>query len=30
VFGEIHPELLENWGVTVPCTACELDIEALM
>jgi phenylalanyl-tRNA synthetase beta chain len=29
VFGELHPEVLENWGVTVPCTACELDIEAL-
>jgi phenylalanyl-tRNA synthetase beta chain len=30
VFGEIHPEVLENWGVTVPCTACELDAEALL
>jgi len=30
VFGEIHPEVLENWGVTVPCTACELDVEALL
>jgi phenylalanyl-tRNA synthetase beta chain len=30
VFGEIHPEVLENWGITVPCTACELDAEALM
>jgi phenylalanyl-tRNA synthetase beta chain len=29
VFGEIHPEVLENWSVTTPCTACELDIEAL-
>jgi phenylalanyl-tRNA synthetase beta chain len=29
VFGELHPELLENWGITVPCTACELDVEAL-
>ncbi|MDR2133574.1 MAG: phenylalanine--tRNA ligase subunit beta [Treponema sp.] len=30
VFGELHPELLENWGITVPCTACELDAEALL
>jgi phenylalanyl-tRNA synthetase beta chain len=30
VFGELHPELLENWGITVPCTACELDAEALI
>jgi phenylalanyl-tRNA synthetase beta chain len=30
VFGEIHPAVLENWGITVPCTACELDAEALL
>jgi phenylalanyl-tRNA synthetase beta chain len=30
VFGEIHPEVLENWGVTVPCTAGEIDLEALL
>jgi phenylalanyl-tRNA synthetase beta chain len=30
VFGELHPEVLENWGVTVPCTAGEIDIEALL
>ncbi|MDR0600257.1 MAG: phenylalanine--tRNA ligase subunit beta [Treponema sp.] len=30
VFGEIHPEVLENWGVGVPCTACELDAEVLL
>ncbi|MDR1211550.1 MAG: phenylalanine--tRNA ligase subunit beta [Spirochaetaceae bacterium] len=30
VFGEIHPEVLENWGITVPCTACEFDLEALL
>ena len=29
VFGEIHPEVLENWGVSVPCTAGEFDLEAL-
>jgi phenylalanyl-tRNA synthetase beta chain len=30
VYGEIHPEVLENWGVTVPCIAAEMDIEALL
>ena len=30
VFGELHPELLENWGVKMPCTAAEIDIEALI
>lgn len=30
VYGELHPELLENWGVTVPCTACEVDLDALL
>ncbi|GHV80855.1 phenylalanine--tRNA ligase beta subunit [Spirochaetia bacterium] len=30
VFGEIHPELLENWGVTVPCIAAEIDLDALL
>jgi phenylalanyl-tRNA synthetase beta chain len=30
VFGEIHPEALENWGITVPCTGCEFDVEALL
>ena len=30
VFGEIHPKVLENWGITVPCTACELDTEMLI
>jgi len=29
VFGEIHPEALENWGVTVPCTAGEIDLDSL-
>jgi phenylalanyl-tRNA synthetase beta chain len=29
VFGEIHPEVLENCGITVPCTAGEIDLDAL-
>jgi phenylalanyl-tRNA synthetase beta chain len=30
VFGEIHPGVLENWGITVPCTAGEIDLDSLI
>lgn len=30
VFGEVHPQVLENWAITVPCVAGEIDIEELM
>jgi phenylalanyl-tRNA synthetase beta chain len=30
VFGELHPELLENWGIATPCTAAEFDLDALV
>ncbi|MDR1587586.1 MAG: phenylalanine--tRNA ligase subunit beta, partial [Treponema sp.] len=30
VFGELHPEVLENWGITVPCTAGEIDLDSLI
>jgi phenylalanyl-tRNA synthetase beta chain len=30
VFGEIHPEVLENWGIAVPCTAGEIDLDSLL
>jgi phenylalanyl-tRNA synthetase beta chain len=30
VFGELHPAILENWGITMPCSAGELDIEAIL
>jgi len=30
VFGEVHPRVLEEWGVQVPCTIAEIDIERLM
>ncbi len=30
VFGEVHPQVLENWQITVPCVAGEIDIEELM
>ena len=26
VFGEVHPQVLENFGITVPATACEIDL----
>lgn len=30
IFGEVHPQVLENWGITMPCAAGEIDIESLM
>ncbi|WP_191013532.1 phenylalanine--tRNA ligase subunit beta [Treponema zioleckii] len=30
IFGEIHPQVLENWAITVPCVAGEVNVEALM
>ena len=30
VFGEVHPQVLENWAITVPCFGGELDLEELM
>lgn len=30
VFGEIHPQVLENWTITVPCFGGELDLEELL
>ena len=30
IFGEIHPQVLENWQIAVPCTAGEIDLEYLM
>jgi phenylalanyl-tRNA synthetase beta chain len=29
VFGEVHPQVLENWGIQVPCTCCEIDLDTL-
>lgn len=28
VFGELHPEVLTNWGITTPAVYCELNLEA--
>ena len=30
VFGEVHPQVLENWAITVPCFGGELDLEELL
>ena len=30
IFGELHPQVLENWTIGTPCVAGELDLEALM
>lgn len=29
IFGEVHPIVLENWAITVPCVAGEINIESL-
>jgi phenylalanyl-tRNA synthetase beta chain len=29
IFGEIHPRVLESWGIQVPCAAAEIDMDAL-
>ncbi|MDR3275720.1 MAG: phenylalanine--tRNA ligase subunit beta [Treponema sp.] len=30
VFGELHPELLTNWDITMPCAAGEIDLDLLL
>ncbi|MGI5100119.1 phenylalanine--tRNA ligase subunit beta [Treponema vincentii] len=30
IFGELHPQVLENWSVIVPAFAGELDIESIL
>lgn len=30
IVGEIHPAVLENWGVPMPCAACEVDLGVLL
>ncbi|TVQ36652.1 MAG: phenylalanine--tRNA ligase subunit beta [Spirochaetaceae bacterium] len=29
-FGEIHPEVLEKFGIQMPCAACEIDLDSVM
>ncbi len=30
IFGEVNPQVLENWQIEVPCVAGEIDLEELM
>ncbi|MDR0410679.1 MAG: phenylalanine--tRNA ligase subunit beta [Treponema sp.] len=30
IFGEIHPQVLENWGITTPCVAAEIDLDTMV
>lgn len=30
IFGEVHPQVLENWDIGNPIFACEFDLEALV
>lgn len=29
IMGEIHPQVLENWGIGMPCTACEINLDLI-
>lgn len=29
IFGEVHPAVLENWGITMPSITCEIDLNLL-
>ncbi|MEM5947110.1 phenylalanine--tRNA ligase subunit beta [Spirochaetia bacterium 38H-sp] len=29
IMGEIHPQVLENWGISMPCTACEINLDII-
>ena len=30
VFGEVHPQVLENFRIQVPCTACEINLDRVL
>ncbi len=30
VFGEVHPQVLENWGIGVPASLADIDLDALL
>jgi phenylalanyl-tRNA synthetase beta chain len=30
IFGEVHPQVLENWGITMPAIACEMDLDTML
>jgi phenylalanyl-tRNA synthetase beta chain len=29
IFGEVHPRVLTNWGIEVPCVVCEIVFDPL-
>ncbi|MFO8063278.1 MAG: phenylalanine--tRNA ligase subunit beta [Spirochaetota bacterium] len=29
ILGEVHPQVLENWGIQVPCSGGEIDLDVL-
>jgi len=29
IFGELNPQVLENWGITTPVSVCEFDVDLL-
>lgn len=30
IMGEVHPEVLENFGITAPCVVCEIDLDKML
>ena len=30
IMGEVHPEVLTNWGIQMPCACGEIDLESLL
>ena len=30
IIGEIDPQVLENWGITVPCAVCEINLDLIL
>ncbi len=30
IIGEINPQVLENWGIQMPCAACEINLDLIM
>ena len=30
VFGEVHPQVLENWGIGIPASLADLDLDSLL
>ena len=30
ILGEVHPEVLKNWGITTPCACVEIDLDLLL